>query len=179
MLSTTTGSQLRERIRDYIVFDFETTGVSVKKDDIIEIAALKVIDQKIVGEFSTLVNPQRPIPYYASKVNGIWNNMVENAPIIDDILPAFLDFIEELPLVGHNINTFDLKVLYRECHRIYKKMPDNQFVDTLILSRKLLPNLEHHKLTDLAEYYNIETKGAHRALADCYMNQAVYEMMWE
>ena len=178
MLSNITGSQIREKVRDYVVFDFETTGVSVKKDDIIELSALKVINGTVESEFSTLVNPMRPIPYYASKVNGITDKMVKDAPIIDGVLADFLEFIGELPLVGHNINTFDLKLLYRECHRVYKKMPDNQFIDTLILSRRVLPDLEKHSLTFLAEYFGIDTKGAHRALADCYMNQAVYEMMW-
>ena len=175
MLSSTKGSQLSEYYPDYVVFDLETTGTSCYKDSVIEISAIKVVDHKIRDEFSSLVYPGRSIPYYASHVNGITDEMVANAPRFEVVLKDFIEFIGGMPLVGHNINAFDMKFIYRDCQNYYGPVLDNDYVDTLKLARKYLPRLEHHTLSDLADYYGISTDGAHRALNDCRMNQKIYE----
>lgn len=175
MLSDKAGIQLTKYVKDYVIFDLETTGVSPKKDEIIEISAVKVVNSVVVDEFSSLVNPMIPIPLGASNVNGITDDMVTNEPILEDVMPGFLEFIGDMILIGHNINSFDMKFIYRDCRKLYGKVPDNNFVDTLRLSRMILPKLAHHTLGDLASYYGISTKGAHRALNDCRMNQKVYE----
>ena len=107
MLADRQGRLLTSYVSDYVVFDLETTGISCSKDDIVEISAISVKDSKIVDEFSTLVNPLRPIPYYASNVNGITDDMVADSPVFEDVLPQFLDFIGNSVLVGHNIHSFD------------------------------------------------------------------------
>ena len=164
-------------VPDYVVFDLETTGTSCKTDKIIEISAVRAKAGEIISEFSTLVNPECPIPYYASEVNGITDRMVSGAPLLEDVLPEFLDFIGEAVLVGHNIHSFDMKFIYRECSDIYGQVPGNDYIDTLALARACLPELSHHKLTDLAKHFGLSTKGAHRALNDCRMNQLVYERL--
>ena len=133
----------------------------------------------MIDEFSTLVNPECPIPIYASDVNGITDDMVENAPVFKDALADFLEFAGDDVLVGHNIHSFDMKFIYRDCEAYFGKVPDNDYVDTLKIARICLPQLGHHTLGVLAEFYGISTKGAHRALNDCRMNQAVYEKLGE
>lgn len=177
MLSNNPGKKINEFVESYIVFDLETTGVSSRKDEIIEISAIKVIDGKVAGEFSYLVNPLIHIPERASMVNGITDDMVSDAPTIEPVLMEFIDFIEDYPLVGHNIANFDMKFIYRYMRNLYGKVMDNDFIDTLPLSRQVLPQLTSYKLVSLAQYYDISTIGAHRALNDCAMNQMVYERL--
>lgn len=162
---------------DYVVFDLETTGISRVYDEVVEISAVKVRGGKVVDEFSTLVNPGRHIPSGASQVNGITDQMVAYAPRFVKVLQEFLDFTEGYPLVGHNIASFDMKFICRDAEKYYGSVPVNDYIDTLPLARNHLPNLSHHKLTDLASYYGLTTDGAHRALNDCRMNQQVYECM--
>lgn len=169
--------QLVKYIPNYVVFDFETTGTSFNYDEIIEISAIKVHNHETVAEFTSLVNPERAIPYSASQVNGITDDMVKDAPVLEEILGDFLEFIDDHVLVGHNIHTFDMKFIYRDCKRYFGIEPGNDYVDTLKFARICLPQLKHHRLTDLANYYGISTTGAHRALNDCHMNQAVYECL--
>lgn len=177
MFSSSTGKRLNKYVPDYVLYDLETTGISVKKDKIIEISAVKVRAGKVTEEFSTLVNPGIPIPYYATAVNNITDDMVKNSPTIELALGEFLGFIGNDILVGHNIHNFDMKFIYRETMSIYGKNIDNEYVDTLFLARNCLPQLSNHKLVDLANYYNISTEGAHRALNDCRMNQQVFEKL--
>ncbi len=169
--------QLAAYVSDYVVFDLETTGISWKYDEVVEISAVKVGNHQVVSEFTALVNPKRRIPPRASQVNGITDDMVADAPVFEAVLPDFLAFVGDAVLVGHNIHAFDLKFIYRDCERYVGTLPANDYVDTLQLSRACLPQLEHHTLTDLAGYYGISVQGAHRALNDCRMNQAVYERL--
>lgn len=171
------GTQKTKYTPDYVVFDLETTGISRVYDEVVEISAVKVRGGKVVDEFSTLVNPGRHIPSGASQVNGITDQMVAYAPRFVKVLQEFLDFTEGYPLVGHNIASFDMKFICRDAEKYYGSVPANDYIDTLPLARKHLPNLSHHKLTDLASYYGLTTDGAHRALNDCRMNQQVYECM--
>ena len=175
MLGNTKGKQLDKYIADYVLFDLETTGISCYTDEIIEISAMKVRNGRVVEEFSKLVNPGKPIPYMASMVNNITDQMVKDAPRFDKILEQFLDFIEDDTLVGHNICSFDMKFIYRDCERYLGQTISNDYIDTLHLAKKVFPEWKHRRLCDLAEYYGISTEGVHRALADCKMNQIIFE----
>ncbi len=172
-----TGKRLMRYVPDYVVFDLETTGISWSEDAIVEISALKVKNAVITDRFSTLVNPQRSIPYHAYKVHGISDQMVADAPCLKEALTGFLDFIGEDVLVGHNIASFDLKFIYRDVQQLFGRTVTNNYIDTLYMARSCLPQLSHHRLTDLADYFQLDTQGAHRALWDCTMNQACYEKM--
>ena len=179
MLGSKRGKLINQYVSDYVVFDLETTGISSKYDEVIEISAVKVNNGKVTGEFSTLVNPGRRIPPGASRVNGITDEMVAGAPGFSDVLGDFFQFAGDMILVGHNISSFDMKFLYRDAQKYFQKVPDNDYADTLILARKALPQLSHHRLVDLAEHYGFSAEGAHRALNDCRMNQKVYERLAE
>lgn len=169
------GRRLAKYVPDYVVFDLETTGTSVVNDDIIEISAIKVEAGKVADTFSTLVNPGRRIPYYATAVNGITDEMVEDAPLLDQALGDFLEFAGNSILVGHNIQSFDLNFIYDAAMSLFGVVVDNDFIDTLHMSRSCLPQLKHHKLVDIAAYFHISSEGAHRALNDCVMNQKCFE----
>ncbi len=171
------GKRLSGYLADYVVFDLETTGINPERDDIIEISAVRVCGHEITGEYSTLVNPGRHIPAGATAVNGITDAMVADAPGIQSAIAGFLEFIGNSVLVGHNIHTFDTNFAYDAAWESLGKELDNDYVDTLFMARRCLPELSHHRLTDLAEHFKIETKGAHRALNDCIMNQKCYEEM--
>lgn len=177
MLGNTQGKLLNEYIEDYVVFDLETTGVSPYNDEVIEISAVKARKGKVVEEFSELVNPQRTIPFAASRVNNITDDMVSDASFFDEVLRHFLEFVGEDVLVGHNIQSFDMKFIYRDCERYFHQLITNDYVDTLILAKRCFPEWRHRRLGDLADYYGISTQGAHRALADCRMNQRVFELL--
>lgn len=177
MLSTKTGSMITEYVSDYVVFDLETTGISCNFDQIVEISGVKVIGGKVADKFSTLVNPQRPIPWQASRVNGITDDMVEDAPYIEDVLEEFFEFVGDLVLIGHNIKTFDLKFIYRESERLFGKLPDNDYVDTLVLARQMFPDMAHHRLGDMADHFKLKNDQEHRALGDAVVNQKIYEKM--
>ena len=86
----------------FVVFDIETTGFSPKKNKIIEIGAVKVVDGRITDKFSTFVNPDVPIPFDIEKLTGINDSMVLPYPKIDVILPQFLEFVGDAVLVAHN-----------------------------------------------------------------------------
>ena len=176
-MSTQKGTLINKYTPNYVIFDLETTGISPNYDEVIEISALKVKGGEVVDEFNTLVNPGRKIPFGATKVNGITNAMVAEAPAFSHVLAEFLDFAEDLVLVGHNIARFDMKFIWRDAEQYFGEIPQNNYVDTLQVARKHLPKMEHHRLVDLAEHYGISSEGAHRALNDCYMNQKVYECM--
>lgn len=177
MLGAEPGKQIYHYVPDYVIFDLETTGISLKKDEVIEISAVKVRAGQVIGEFTSLVNPGRPIPHSASAVNGITDDLVADAPLFCNVLRDFFDFAEDFVLVGHNIHSFDMKFLYRDARKYYGRIPGNDYMDTLLMARKQLPQLAHHRLVDLAEHYHISAEGAHRALNDCRMNQKVYECL--
>lgn len=169
------GKRLNSYIENYVVFDLETTGINQERDAIIEISAVKVEKHKVVGEFSTLVNPERHIPAGATAVNGITDEMVKDAPDIKTAMKDFLDFVGNYVLVGHNIHTFDTNFVYDAALDFLEQEMRNDYIDTLYMARRYLPELPHHKLTDIAAHFGLKTEGAHRALFDCMMNQGCYE----
>ncbi len=176
------GKRWNKYVKDYVVFDLETTGFHPERDAIIEISAVRVCDGKVVAEYSTLVDPKRHIPAGATAVNGITDDMVADAPEIGEAMAGFLDFIGDSILVGHNIHTFDMNFAYDAAWQSLGKKLGNDYIDTLYLSRYCLPELGHYKLTDISEYFHISTGGAHRALNDCLMNQGCFEelgKLWE
>lgn len=168
------GNSLIALDKDYVVFDIETTGLDPKYDEIIEISGVKVKDDKIIDSFSYLVKPTNPISPFITELTGISNEMVASSPSIDEVLPKFMDFIEDDILIGHNVN-FDINFVYDTLESInYPKKLSNNFIDTMRLGRYLLKNLTHHRLMDLAKVYNISYEGAHRSLTDSKITYEVY-----
>lgn len=157
---------------EFVAVDIETTGLGYSKEKIIAIAALHVKDLKIISKFSTLINPYRSIPYKISKLTGISNEMLSQAPVLDDVVDDFYEFISEHKLVLHN-STFDINFInYHTSYFGYKI--DNEIIDTLKISRKYMPELNNHKLKTLISLFNISDKQSHRAMDDCIATSLVY-----
>lgn len=171
------GKRISRYVSDYVVFDLETTGVSTRKDEVVEISALRVKAGTVEEEFTSLVNPGMPIPHSASSVNHITDDMVKDAPFFREVLEDFLEFAGSMILVGHNIHSFDMKFIWRDAEKYYDRTVENDYIDTLPLAKMYLGQLPRYRLGDLAEHYGIATAGAHRALADCHMNQKVFECL--
>lgn len=158
---------------DYAVVDIETNGLASDVCEIIEVSALKYRNEVLQDSFSSLIKPTQPINWFITRLTGITDAMVENAPDVTEVLEKFYAFIGNDILIGHNVN-FDVNFLYDNLWIHNGLILDNPFVDTLRLARKALPHLQNHKQTTIAEYYGIETVGAHRALRDCEICNACY-----
>lgn len=157
----------------YVVFDIETTGLSKEKEMITEIGAVKVADGKIIDRFSTFVNPQRPISAEITKLTGITDDMVKDAPTIENVLPEFLKFCEDTVLVAHNAS-FDTGFIRIAAERAGLGELHHTVVDTLELARALLPELNKHKLDIVCEYLGVTLNGHHRAVNDAEATAEVF-----
>ena len=187
---------------DYVVFDIETTGFSPVNNRIIEIGAVKVSGGKVTDRFSDFVNPQVPIPFEIEKLTGIRDDMVTDAPLIEEVLPRFLRFCGGCVLVAHNAG-FDMSFILENARRlgipftvyagekaennedavVVKSADDGEggdgtagsasdektectYVDTVGISRVLLPEQAKHTLDAVAKKLNISLENHHRAVDD-------------
>ncbi len=164
---------------DYVIIDIEMTGLEPEKDSIIEIAGLRIINNIIKSTFSSLIKPEEyTLKEEITKLTGITEEMLSSAPHFPEIEKELFSFIGTLPLLGHNI-LLDIQFLNKTMKEHGYKTFRNDYVDTLPLSQKLFPEFIHHKLTDMALYYEISTQGAHRALQDCYITKECFDKMYE
>lgn len=167
------GISLLEIPNSFVVFDIETTGLDFIFDEIIEIGAIKIENGIAVDSFNSLIKPKNKIDEFITELTGITNEMLVDAPSIREVLPKFVDFIGNSILVGHNVN-FDINFVYDNLVRNEFDPISNDFVDTMRISRRLLKDLKHHRLIDLAEYYNIDIQGNHRSLKDAEITLQVF-----
>jgi DNA polymerase III subunit epsilon len=150
---------------EFVVFDLETTGLSPERDAIVEIGALVVRDEQITSEtFETLVHPRRNIPFYISKINGINDRMVQNAPTIDEALPEFLEFVAGRQLVAHNAS-FDIGFVRASAARLGLNAPVRATC-TVQLSKRAFPQESRHNLDAICARLGLQASTRHRALAD-------------
>jgi DNA polymerase-3 subunit epsilon len=170
------GKSILELIDDYVVVDIETTGLSPEYDEIIELSSLRIKNNEIIDQFSTLCKPNYEIPVFITELTGITNDMVKDAPKVENILEEYINFIGNSIIIGHNVN-FDINFIYDNYKKYYNKELSNNFIDTMRLSRRALPELEHHRLIDLSEYFNIKEKNSHRGLIDCDKTFKVYVLL--
>ena len=157
---------------DFVVFDIETTGFSPVNNRIIEIGAVKVSGGNVVDHFSTFVNPQTPIPFEIEKLTGIRDDMVVDAPVIEEILPQFLEFARGCVLVAHNAN-FDMSFIQENARRQGLSW-DFTYVDTVGIARVLLPNQAKHTLDAVAKTLNISLENHHRAVDDAECTALIF-----
>lgn len=150
-----------------IVLDVETTGLDFKKEKIIEFAALRLEDGVIVDRFETLINPQQHIRKSSIAIHGITEEMVENSPKEEEIMPKIFEFIGDYPIVAHNV-IFDYSFLNESSLRLYDKEFINQRIDTQMMFREVYPEFDSHGLGMLMEKFNVEVDTRHRAMADAY-----------
>ena len=159
------GKSLFEFPDDYTVIDIETTGMPGEGAEIIEVSALRFRGDELSAQYSELIKPALPISFFITQLTGITNAMVRSARPRTNILREFRDFLGDDVLIGHNVN-FDVNFLYDEFTRYLGEPLPNDFVDVMRLSRRYLPELPNHKQITVAEYFCLDTEGAHRALKD-------------
>lgn len=158
----------------FVVFDLETTGAKAPPCRITEIGAFKVENCELVGEFHTLVNPEIPIPPFITSLTGISDDMVRDAPRFCEIADGFLEFIGDSVLVAHN-SPFDLGFLNHEISMVHENCRvGNPALCTVQLSRRLLPDIENHKLKTVASYYSVELINHHRASDDAHATAKIF-----
>ncbi len=160
-----------------IVFDIETTGLSVQNCKITEIGAVKIKNGKIIDTFNTFVDPEVPIPEEIVQLTSITDEMVKGAPKVEEALVMFLNFVggEHKLLVAHNadFDTGFIRYAAKECGITF----NNPYLDTVALSRYINPSLKKHKLDTLAEYYELGDFNHHRACDDAAMLAEIYFKM--
>lgn len=154
----------------FVAIDVETTGLSPFANELIEVSAIKYKGNKKIDTFSTLIRPKVQIPYYITKITGITNDMVKNAPEVEEVMPELIRFVGESPIVAHNAN-FDYKFIQNYSNNSFSK---NQVIDTVPIGRKLYPELPNHKLGTIARHIGITEDGFHRAEFDCECCAKIY-----
>lgn len=158
-----------------IYYDTETTGLKPDKDRIVEIAAYDPIEDR---SFVTLVNPMMPIPEESTRVTGITDEMVKEAPTFAQAGQDFIDFCKgDVILIAHNGDSFDKLFLINECKRENLTYPNFPHIDSLKWARKYRPDLPKHPLQYLREVYQIEANNAHRALDDVIILHKIFSTM--
>lgn len=163
----------------FIAFDLETTGFIPGVNRIIEIGAVRFVNDQVEAIFSTLVDPLMPIPQGATEVNGITDDMVKGKPVIEDLLDSLAEFCSDSITVAHNAG-FDVPFLAAEIERHEAKAPTGVVLDTLSLSRKIYPGLPNYKLGTLVQHLGIPTTSFHRAEEDAsYCGKLFYQMMYK
>lgn len=160
----------------FVCIDLETTGLKPKTDKIIEIGAIRVDKGIVTGEWESLVNPERVLEERIVELTGIRDGQLADAKTISEVLPEFLAFIGEHPLLGHSVH-FDFAFLKRAAAG-EKLAFERQGIDTLKIARKYLKELESRSLGALCTYYGIPHK-AHRALDDARATVSLYKKLAE
>jgi len=152
----------------FVAFDTETTGFSPQNDRLVEIGAVKFRgDGEVLATTNWLINPQREIPYYATKKHGITSEMVAPAPVFTTVWLEFEDFCGDEILMAHNA-TFDVGFLRAELERAEIDPPALPVIDTLPLFRKWFPRALSHSLEKLSIYLGVSGDTYHRAEADSF-----------
>lgn len=148
----------------FVVFDIETTGLSHLKNNITEIGAVRVENGKIVDIFNELINPKQVITDEIIELTGITNEMVADKPLINEIMPKFLEFSKDCIFVAHNAE-FDISFIKTNCKKLGLKF-EPTFIDTMGLARAVLPKLKNHKLNTLSKELGVNLLNHHRASSD-------------
>ncbi|SHE93187.1 DNA polymerase-3 subunit alpha [Caldanaerobius fijiensis DSM 17918] len=157
---------------EFVVLDIETTGLNSRKDCITEIGAVKIRGKEIVDRFSTFVNPGVKIPDNIVKLTGITDDMVKDAPSVEQVMKEFKAFVGKAVLVAHNAE-FDITFIKGKAQMSGIQF-DNPVLDTLQLARGMFPDLKNHKLDTVAEFLNVDLKNHHRAVDDAQATADIF-----
>ena len=156
-----------------VALDIETTGLDPQSDAIIEIGAVRFNGHRVEAEWSTLINPHRPIPPFISQLTGINNEMVRNAPTLPSVLHDLVDFVGDCPILGHNVR-FDLSFLQRQGILTF-----NDSLDTYEMAAVLLPSASRYNLGALGQAMGILLPATHRALDDARCTHGLFLRLYE
>ena len=162
----------------FVVFDLETFGLNSHKNEIIEIGAIKLKGTRIIDTFSSFVNPNKIIPKKISELTHITQDMVDNAPTIEDVLPKFLEFTKDAVMVAHN-SAFDMGFIRREAKKYLGIDYKPPIIDTLQMARDLYPDLKGYNLDRLNKIFKLSLENHHRAIDDAQSTAKLFIMFLE
>ena len=160
----------------YTALDVETTGLSPRDNRVTEIALVQMWGTHTRRQWSSLVNPGRHIPANITRLTGIDDEMVADAPAFSDLMGIIRDFVGDSVLLAHNA-PFDRGFIDAEIRRAGGKPLTNRWLDTVTLAKKWLPQLPNRKLTTVAYHFGISSAGHHRAMADALMVAGIFAEM--
>lgn len=160
----------------FCAFDTETTGINPEHERIIEIGAVKFSKDGIIDNFSSFINPKRELTPFISNLTGITDDMLIGQPYADSVIPQFRKFCQDTILIAHNAQ-FDLRFVNCESEKLELFPLSNEAIDTLRLSRILLPENTSWKQPDLARQFNIDTGHAHRAWDDARTCSELFKIL--
>lgn len=164
-------------LKNYTVLDIETTGFSPTEDEIIEVGAVRVRNNKIVDSFSTLIHSNTLLSPKIVELTGITDEMLLTAPTLNEVMPEFKKFLSTDTIIGHNIIKFDSKFISQAFLKTQQGLFENALIDTLPISQAMYPDWPKHRLLDLIKNFNIADTENHRALDDATQNMQVFEIM--
>lgn len=162
----------------FVVFDLETMGLNGHEHEIIEIGAIKLKGTRIVDTFSSFVNPKKIIPKKISELTHITQDMVDNAPTIEDVLPKFLEFAKYAVMVAHN-SAFDMGFIRRDAKKYMGIDYKPPVIDTLQMARDLYPDLKGYNLDRLNKTFKLSLENHHRAIDDAQSTAKLFIMFLE
>ena len=148
-----------------MVFDLETMGLNSHEHEIIEIGAVKLQGTRIVERYSQLVNPKKTIPKKIQELTNISQDMVDNMPTIEEVLPKFMEFVGDSTMVAHNA-PFDMGFIRRDVKKIMGYDYKPAVIDTLQMARDLYPELKAYGLKNLNKVLGLSLDNHHRAVDD-------------
>ena len=182
------GKSLNEFPTDFCVLDLETTGLDPSFDEIIEVGIIKVRNNEVIDTYNSLIQPKlyrylddegNEVEFYIDdfivELTGITNEMLKEAPLLKDVFKDIENFIGDDVIVGHNIN-FDINFLYDFARENGFKEVNNDYWDSMKLARRILRDLKHHRLKDLAEFFELNYEG-HRSLNDCKITLNIMQLL--
>ena len=162
---------------DFVVVDVEATGAKTPPNRLIELGAYRIRGGRIVEKFLSLVNPEIPIPRFVMALTGISNEMVKSAPVFAEVAPRWLDFVSDSVLIAHNA-AFDTSFLNHEISRVYPgHRMFNPHLCTVRLSRRVLPDLNNHRLDTIANHFSIPIISRHRAGSDALATAEIFLLL--
>ncbi len=163
---------------EMVIYDLETTGVNPKNANIVELAArrLSVLGDEVERFYRLVKPPGGYIPKASTRIHGIDEHTVKDAPSIETVLPEFSGFIQDRILIGHNVAEFDNLILDRTLQTYLKQRLQNPHYDTLATARKLYPR-QRCSLAALAEKFGIACSSFHNALQDVETNQKIFKQL--
>lgn len=167
--------EIDNRVSSYVAVDLETTGLDPKQDRIIELGAVRILNGVETDRFSSFVNPKMAILPNITELTGITDDMVKEAPAIEDLIEPFLAFVGQLPILGHHV-IFDYSFLKRAA--VNRGLTfEKAGIDTLALCRSCMPEDEKKNLAAACRFFNIKTENAHRALDDALAAHLLYQAL--
>lgn len=163
-------------LHSYVVTDIETSGLDYNISSIIEISAIKVLNGRVIERYSSLIHSERTLSQQIIELTGITTDMVRSCQkSLESVMEEYREFIGNYPLIGHNINKFDILFIDKAYKTVFGTSIKNKCVDTLSLSREYIRDSKNYKLQTLAKHLNLSVSCAHRALSDCETTLELYK----